>query len=215
MMRHMAMAAAVAIGSVTVSASAAVVQLVGGDAGQGLTVDSSRVVYAVDFGGTNTVQGVTFGSSSSVVPDSSGTYSASGFFAAGETSSNDSALANVLSTGRYLDGSSGKIRVRNLTPGATYEFELLVAGAGGRTQSVWINNGPADSQALANNAAYNFKGTGVADSFGDVLVNMSASGQFANPVFGGLLVSTPIPEPAALGLIGVGAVLALRRRRHA
>jgi hypothetical protein len=218
MKAHVGMMALLSAGLMAASASAAVVTVSGGDAGQGLTLNPALVVYAFDVAdnASRTVQGVTFTTTNAniVVNGSHTSYTPGDPFSGSETSSNDTALKSVVTSGIFYDSApTGGITISGLSPNTLYQVDLLANG-GGRTQTIAYNGGAvADSQALADNTAYNFTNVVSSQADGTLVVNLAITAGFNNPVFSGLVVSS-VPEPTALGLVGLGALGLMRRRRR-
>ena len=200
------------------AAQAAVITVTGGDVGQGLTLNPSNVIYAVDFGGgaSTTVQGVSFVTShANVTADGNNGFDPGDPFSGTETSSDDTGLKSIIRSGRFFDFAAGKIIISGLSANTNYQVDLLAAG-NGRTMTVAYNNGSVvDSQALSGSTAYNYSNVATSAGDGTLVVNMNVTEGFANSVFSAVVVSNPVPEPATVAVVAIGAMGLMARRRRA
>ena len=117
------------------------VPLSGGDLGQGLTLDPSKVLFAYGLNatGSTTLQGVTF------VPFALGIpfHATLSPFAAGQNSADDSALSSLLQTVTWdrSGGSPIQTTFSGLVPNGQYRFDVLQWSAqyATREQAIVVN----------------------------------------------------------------------------
>jgi hypothetical protein len=213
-MRVVGGAIAVGLGLASL-APAAVNKIDGGDAGEGLTLDASQIVYAwnTNDNTTRVVQGVTFQTSVANISivESNSSYSTGDPYP-GQSSSNDDALRAVLTGGVYTDSSSGAtINITGLANNTLYKVDFLAEETGGGTQSIAYNGGSiVDTQAMLANTAYNFTNNVTSTGSGTIQINLTSN---ARSLVGGLAVSTVVPEPTSLAMLSLGGLAVLRRRR--
>ena len=204
------------------SIAPAAVQLMGGDAGEGLTLVPANVVNATNFtGNTQTIQGVVF--SPATPPTSvtavrtgggggflSGTVMDAGYGFGG--TANDAALIQVANTISF-GGGAQTFEVRGLTAGTTYKFDIIqsTSDAAARTQTLTFG-GVSDAVSLATYGVYDSVFTLVAPTSGTIAGSIAPGTD--GTVLNGLVVSTvPVPEPTSLAFLGLGGLTLLRRRR--
>lgn len=208
-------------------ASAAVYNVTGGDAGEGLTLDAANVIYALDINGNSgpsgyTVQGVTFLPSYANITSLHGGNFAVGVSSFETATSSDIALGQVYSSLNYATPSNDDpitFTIGGLTAGASYEVNFLVTlGDFNDTRyDEFLINGVAtgDTIVYSMNQFYNISAIGIADNTGTLTaaVHDNQPGGGGGAIVNGLVVSA-VPEPASLGLLSLG-MLAMGRRRHA
>ena len=206
------------------------VAITGGDAGQGLTLDPAKVIYAYNIRGVSdlTVQGVQF--TNLELGNGQATATGDNPFAGGENSADDDALRSVLQTMSFDGGGShpNQITFTGLVPSATYRIDLLHYSGNWnfREQAVLVNGslvGLIDtSKTVARNTYFDAQADG-GGIIGLLVVASSpygGAGQQDGSLINAVVLSglTAIPEPAsAAGLAGLGVLAgaALRRRRRA
>jgi hypothetical protein len=207
--------------------SSAMIQVVGGDAGQGLTLDASKVVGALNVGGHGAaldVQGITFHNSDTIgsytgpltwaggASGGSGEYGGAFVFGAGETSANDTNLAGVFRS-LYFGSNWMQITVGGLTANATYKFDVLASCTQNfNARSMVISANGTDMETfsmLRGDYAYVVSFQAAADGLGKMVIGAHPGSE--GGFFNGLVVSTP--EPATMALLGLGALLGLKRKR--
>lgn len=217
------------VASATASASAAVIQLTGGDAGEGLALNPANVVYALDINGNNgatgyTVQGVTFLPSYPQVNTVNGGDFAVGATSFPGTSASDLALAEVFSTLNYATGDAGNdatitTTAGGLTPGASYQVNILVSLGDfpeiGRNDEFLLNGVlTGDTIFYAPGEYYNISCVGAANASGQLIIGVhdNTPGGGGGALVSGIVISA-VPEPTSLGLLGLGVLALVRRRR--
>lgn len=206
------------------------VALTGGDAGQGLTLDPARVLYAYNIQGSSSasVQGVTF------TPYTAGTGSVyttiNNPFAGDQTSPDDLGLKQVLATLAWDGASTGgtatplQFDFVGLIPGANYRFDLIYfAGRWApREQAIVANDSLVTIVTATQTMAFGTSFFVQADGTGKLSVLAQRSGLNGGTgyqdgaVLSGLVLST-VPEPAAAAAFaGLGSLAwAFGRRRRA
>ena len=206
------------------------VALTGGDAGQGLTLDPARVLYAYNIQGSSSisVQGVTF------APYTAGTGSVyttiNNPFAGDQSSSDDLGLKQVLATLAWDGASTGgtatplQFNFVGLIPGASYRFDLLYfAGRWApREQAIVANNSLVTIVTATQTTAFTTSFFVQADGTGGLSLLAQRSGLQGGTgyqdgaVLNGLVLST-VPEPAAAATFaGLGCLAwTFGRRRRA
>lgn len=229
-MYHKCVMAALATAGLLVAsqpASAVVVPLTGGEAGEGLTINTEDVVYAYNTGqNTNpTIQGQEF---SPFLPPStaSGNVTTVGFgnyagdpFAPQFTieGADDEAMYVLLRSLIYtLDASGpGTLTITGLDANTVYRLDLLVHTPGDRTETFTINGVLTDSFTAQGGSSYNVtnlvnSGVSGPEGTGQIVVSLTGAG---NPIINGFVVS--VPEPASLGVVALAGLALLGRRRRA
>ena len=233
-----ALSAAAVLGT-AVASHAAVITLAGGDAGEGLTLVPSRVVNATNFTGAanTTLQGVVFSRTTPpyavtavrgpVGAAGSGFVSGSvnndlyGFGTAATRTANDNALLAIANTISFKGGTTAaaaqNFTLSNLAPNTPYKLDILqtTSDAGARSQTLTVTGSggtQTDVVPLVPYKIYDSVFTVTSSSTGTILANFVPSTD--GTVFSGVVVSS-VPEPASLGLLGLGGLTLLRRRRSA
>ena len=206
------------------------VAITGGDAGQGLTLDPAKVIYAYNIRGVSdlTVQGVQF--TNLELGNGNATSTTDDPFGGGENSADDAALKSVLQTMSFDGGGShpNQITFTGLIPSQTYRIDLLhYSGYWNAREQAIILNGTLlglfeTSKTVARNTSFNAQANGggiiglLVTSSGPYGGSGTQDGSLINAVI--LSGLSPIPEPASaasLAGLGVLAGAALRRRRRA
>ena len=234
-----ALSAAAVLG--TAVASQAAVLVTGGDAGEGITLNAANNVYALNIALGNTpdpvtLQGVSFSGAVPSIAVGAGTFGPYGAAFTGVTpsitgtSANDTAATQIAGDLFFGSGSTAmsnglpfySLIASNLTPGASYKLDVIqtVGNASGRTQNVLLNGTVVDTVVLPTASTvggiapvFNTSATAIADGSGQITLGFEqAAGD--GPVFSAVSVSS-VPEPASLGLLGLGGLTLLRRRRTA
>lgn len=196
------------------------VALTGGDAGQGLTLDPARVLYAYNIQGSSSasVQGVTF------TPYTAGTGAAyttvNNPFADDQTSPDDLGLKQVLATLAWDGASTGgtatplQFNFAGLIPGANYRFDLIYfAGRWApREQAIVANGNLVTIVTATQTMAFGTSFFVQADGMGNLSLLAQRSGLNGGTgyqdgaVLSGLVLST-VPEPAsAAAFAGLGSL---------
>lgn len=234
MHRSSSFIALAAMALATGSVSAAIIPVTGGDAGQGLTLDPSKVVYALNVGNdgnTRTVQGVVFQTSNANVTVTNGSPASIATTTFPEqTSANDTNLQAIYTGLNYSTDKSApvSIAVSNLIAGASYQVEVLVSmndwgtGWGGQTRSeTFAVNGVLTGDDLFFSTAeyYNVSMIGVADGSGVLTIDIKDSGNtttgpnWSNDAVVNAVFISSVPEPTSLAMVAAGTLLVARRRR--
>lgn len=220
--RRLLAALAVCVGLVGFASAQTTVQLTGGDAGQGLTLDASHVVLAWDIQGSGgTVQGVNF------TGQPKANYFGGAFdFQGTATTADDYALSGLIGNGGWDGGGSAPLTFTftGLAANASYRFDLIqsVLGYQTREQAIVVNGSFVTLVNLESYKAYNTTFLTTADSNGEISLLMVRSGGYGG--FGtqdgavlGALVLTAVPEPATyavlFGLVALGLVAWRRQSR--
>lgn len=199
----------------------------GAGSGQGISLVSANVVYALNITGIPSpnylgpFQGVTFQAGNPNLTVGSGTW---GVFGNANTdfsggTAEEQALNNlakeIFFTVKITNGVDGTINIAGLQAGTSYHLDLLqtIGGYASRTQDILLNGTVVDTVALTQNSGdvWNTSVTGVADIDGRIVLGFDCT-TGDGPVFSTLVVSS-VPEPSALLLGGLGALGLLRRRR--
>jgi hypothetical protein len=174
------------------------------------TAANNTQVDAMTNGYTETINGVVFGASSPNIavatPGGGGTYGAAG--------ASDNYMNGLVDTGVYSLGDL-VITVSNLTAGASYQIDLLVANnqSTDRSQMVAVNNeAPGTYLINAVGGVYDLTENAVADTNGQITIT-ATNNQGEGAVFGAVAVTTATPEPATMALLAIGGISALIRRR--
>ena len=194
---------------------------------------TANVVYGVNFGGTavTTANGYTFGTDDfsnvghAALGGGANQLSAYPDYLSGGGTSGDASLDNVLTNGLYGDaGQTKTATLNNLTIGTTYKVLTLLADTRnnpaiiGRTVNVTDGGAGTINQTYAylagspNLGGYvlgTFTADAATQSLAQVISDLNSP---QGSQFNGLLVAT-VPEPTILGLLGLGAVGILSRRR--
>jgi len=221
--------------ALTQQGEAATVYVTGGDVGEGLNLDSSLVVGAIDMNtlGAQTLQGVNFSTNAGIFSIAGG-----GGFAGPVSlgaSADDDALEAIASGGLY-DGSAIDVTIGLLTPGETYTLDLiqsLTETFQSREQAILVNGVLQElvqlNIGISNVAVTSF--TAIANISGELLIGFRPSGAYGGTgvqdgaLINGMVISQleqesgpAVPEPStyALGLMGLaGLGLVAWRRRGA
>ena len=210
---------AAAVLAISSSSSAAVVVVTGGDAGQGLTLVPSDVVQAWDIDKYNhnwVIQGVqttsVFGTGNANIV-LSGADSALGDTLPDNISANDLALSDIFSTYQW---KAQTVTLKGLTPNATYKVEVLASMRSGssRVQDIALNGVAIGTAVDVKTNFFNVWGTTQADASGYISVALTptAGSTDPNPAVSAIFVSTVVPEPATLSLLGLSTLGLLGRR---
>jgi len=205
------------------------VSLTGGDAGQGLTLDPSRVLFAYDVrgSGTTTWQGVDF--TPLVIGNYDSDYSqTSADPFPGQSSSDDVALRGILQNLGW-DGFSGVNPLRHtftgLTPNTSYRLDVLqfAGGFASREQAIVVNGSLAEILTISQTEALNTSLTATSDSSGQIQLLVTDSldyggtGHHDGAILNAVVLSS-IPEPSTyalcLGLAGLAVAARMRLRRR-
>lgn len=231
-----------AAGLYCTGAAHAATLVTGGDPGNGITLDPSNVVTAMNVNGDATFQGVSFlGTDPNITIDpNQGTWGlyTNAFNGAPTTFGNGDTQDQVLNaiagdldfgTGSSTTGPDGfrsyGVNITGLTPGNNYRLDVIETdgNATGRTQTVFVNGALEDTVGLTQGSAtnpslvYDSQVNGVADSSGDIALGFDQVTS-QGPVFSAIVVSNAVPEPGSLALLGMGAACLLpvmRRHRRA
>lgn len=190
---------------------AATAPLTGGDAGQGLTINSAQYLKGLNLGTATarTVQGAVFNGT----PAAGFTVTGLGGFAApftgtfgfgaGETSANDTALAELTRT-LYFGGGGIDVTISALTPGTSYQLNLIqsvTTSFGPREQAILLNGAWQENVMLTqgNNAKVTTL-VATANASGQIALGLRPSGSYGGTgaqdgaVLSGIAVTT-IPNP--------------------
>lgn len=208
-------------------AEVSTVELTGGDAGQGLTLDATKVVTAYNINGGGVIlQGVTF-NSFNLASNFGGSVS----FGSGEISGNDVGMQALLNNLAW-NGVNGELALTlsGLTANASYRLDLLQStiNYASREQAIVVNGQLVTLVNLTTGKAYNTSLNAEADESGSIALTLIRSGIYGGngnqdgAVLNGLALTlisdspdTPIPEPSAaailMGLVALGCA-GYRRR---
>jgi hypothetical protein len=205
------------------------VPLSGGDLGQGLTLDPSKVLFAFGLNaiGSTTVQGVTFVPLALGIP-STATLSP---FAAGQNSADDNALGGLLQTVTWNQGGLSPIQktFSGLVPNGQYRFDVLQWSAqyATREQAIVVNGAlvAITTVSLGSESAQNTYFDTFANASGQIDFLMTQSGSYGGighqdgVIANALVLSSvsAVPEPSTYAAIfGVAALgfAAYRRRKN-
>ena len=200
---------------------------IGGDPGEGLTLDASRVVFAYSINGSGSVtwQGVVFTPLALGVSDPTFTSTTDDPFP-GQNSTNDTALRTLLQSLAWDDGGGQPLQhdFTGLTAGASYRLDVLQFSGyfAAREQAIVVNGSLVGLVEISQTDAKNTSFTAQADSSGKITLLLAQSGAYGGTgnqdgaIYNAVVLSS-IPEPATYGLVvGVAAILAAgwRRRRN-
>jgi hypothetical protein len=195
--------------------------ITGGDAGQGLTLDSARVVSALNVQGASySLQGVNF------TPQAQGAqFSGTIVFGAGENSANDDAMRGLIDQLAFVaESGSLNFAFSSLTPNASYRLDLIQStlNFNSREQAIVVNGQLITLVTLTAGVAYNTSFDTTANGSGVINLNVVASATYGGTGFqDGVvmngIVLTAIPEPGSYAaLLGFAAMAwSLGRRRRA
>lgn len=217
----------------TAHATASIIELTGGDPGEGWT-PSDNIVYAYNLlsGGTRTMQDVTFTILGSTAGNAdlsfeSGYWSTNGYVQGitlfGSTA-NDASLRLLLDggfTAFQAPPITSTVTFNNLTPGADYQIDLFVGNhtQNNTTDSITtynysLNGGDYETYTGQKDHAYVISLFAAADASGQItLTELGGSSAANNPGICALAVAQ-IPEPATLSLLPLATVSLLRRRKQ-
>ena len=201
------------------------VTLSGGDPGEGLTLDASRVVYAYNLNGSGNVtwQNVVFSPLTIGVTDPTFTSTTVDPFA-GQTSTNDNALRSLLQSLAWDDGGGQALRheFTGLTAGATYRLDVLQFSGyfAAREQAIIANGSLVGILEISQTVGKNTSFTAQADSSGMITLLLAQSGAYGGTgnqdgaIYNAVVLSS-IPEPSTyalvVGVMAIGAAIWRRR----
>lgn len=199
------------LGALSLPLHGVTVPLTGGDAGQGLTVDTANFVKGLDLaGGTaKTIQTASFsampnaGFTVGAPAGASGPFTGAFAFGASETSANDTATAALMSS--IFFGANGvNVTINSLTPGSVYQLDLIQSVTSSyvsREQAILVNGVWQENVLLTQgNNARNTTLIATADGSGQIVITLRPSGGYGGigpqdgAVLNGLAV-TSVPNP--------------------
>ncbi len=209
----------------TAARSAVIVQLDGGDPGEGYS-PLANVIAVESFGQPNPnlpVQGVGFNTNADSINITSITGSLFGGFGfPSETTANDVNLGDAIG-GIIFNSVSLSIEITGLNVGQTYQIDSFFALLGGSTRyfsidtvgsTTSVGTGTLTSPFLA----YILTESMMPDSLGNINITYSAFTDSSEtitdfPVLNAVSVTSAIPEPSIIGFLFVGASAFLARRK--
>jgi hypothetical protein len=210
------------------------VTFTGGDAGQGLSLDPSRVLFAFNVYASATVttpnitvQGVSFTPLALGYNDNFFAQTPNAEPFPGENSVDDLALRSLLQTQGWDDGGSAPLQYTfsGLVANGTYHFDVLqYTGAfAEREQAIVVNGSLVTLVPISFSVAKNTYFDTTADGSGNITLLVTQSGPYGGTgnqdgaIINGIVLSS-VPEPASYGVLAGAAVLGLAwcgRRRSA
>jgi hypothetical protein len=226
----------VALLTVTATTQASVVVLTGGDAGDNWVAPSSPL-FAYNLTGTNeTIQGVTFvqwtgptappnGAAVALTTNGGGTPYGPPAYAS--PTANDTAMANMISTIFYSTANSGagplNITMSGFTANTPYRIDLFTYSGDINRNNVYSFNGVAtETWSQTALVSYLVQNTVTSNGSGVISLDITIPDpdesvedgiNGLNPILSGIVVS-PVPEPNAIFLIGLGGAFIFTRLRR-
>jgi hypothetical protein len=143
--------------------------------------------------------------------------------ATGTTSANQELIGNNFGSGAYPTTGTGlspqPASTITLTGGSTYTADMLITYLGGGLISIseTLYNGTGTLGTAVQSTLTVSSTTAVATTFDGLAFGIRNSGSTLQPVADISDISvtyTPVPEPTAIGLIGIGGGLGIVRRRR-
>ncbi|QYM79043.1 PEP-CTERM sorting domain-containing protein [Horticoccus luteus] len=200
------------------------IALTGGDAGDGLALDSTRVVYAYNFNGTGpvTAQGVTFAPYS--IGYNVGPYNAISDdpFNGSQASADDNAFRSILKSVAYDGGHGLQIDFSGLTADTPYRVDLLYYSGNfnSREEAIFANGDRIGFVTASQTQPQDTYFVASADNTGSLTLFVASSGPYGGTGFqdgavANAVVLSSIPEPSTFAAIAGVVVIAfaLWRRR--